>query len=52
MIRAGYRLLDSLREARLLLNGALNKQLLFEGLLISFTSLVGEGAGKLRESVD
>ena len=52
MIRAGYRLLDLLREARLLMNGALNKQLLFEQLLISFMALVGEGAGKTRESVD
>ena len=52
MIRAGYRLLDALREARLLVNGALNTQLLFEGLLISLMALVGEGAGKARESVD
>jgi DNA polymerase-3 subunit delta' len=52
MIRAGYRLLDALREARVLVSGALNKQLLFEGLLISLTALVGEGAGKPRESVD
>ncbi len=52
MIRAGYRLLDALREARLLVNGALNTQLLFEGLLISLTALVGEDAGKVRESVD
>jgi DNA polymerase-3 subunit delta' len=52
MIQAGYRLLDALREARLLVSGALNTQLLFEGLLISLTAFVGEGAGKLRESVD
>lgn len=52
MIRAGYRLLDALREARMLLSGALNTQLLFEGLLISLMALVGEGTGKLRESVD
>ena len=52
MIRAGYRLLDALREARMLVSGALNTQLLFEGLLISLMALVGEGAGKLRESVD
>ncbi len=51
MIRAGYRLLDTLREARMLVNGALNTQLLFEGLLISLTALVGGGAGKLRESL-
>lgn len=52
MIRAGYRLLDSLREARSLVNGSLNTQLLFEGLLISLTALVGGGAGKVRESMD
>ncbi len=52
MIRAGYRLLDALREARVLVSGALNTQLLFEGLLISLTAFVGEGAGKVRESVD
>lgn len=52
MIRAGYRLLDMLREARLLVGGALNTQLLFEGLLISLAALVGEGAGRVRESVD
>jgi DNA polymerase-3 subunit delta' len=52
MIRAGYRLLDALREARLRLSGALNTQLLFEGLLISLMALVGEGAGKPGESVD
>jgi len=52
MIRAGYRLLDALREARLLVSGALNTQLLFEGLLISLMALVGEGTGKLGESVD
>lgn len=52
MIRAGYRLLDALREARLLVSGALNTQLLFEGLLISLAALVGAGPGKLRESVD
>ena len=52
MIRAGYRLLDELREARLRVNGALNTQLLFEGLLISLMAFVGAGAGKQRESVD
>ena len=46
MIRAGYRLLDTLREARQQLSGALNKQLLFEGLLISLMTLVGDGANK------
>jgi DNA polymerase-3 subunit delta' len=45
MMRAGYRLLDALREARVLVSGALNKQLLFEGLLVSLTALVGEGRG-------
>jgi DNA polymerase-3 subunit delta' len=52
MIRAGYRLLDALREARLLVSGALNTQLLLEGLLISLMALVGEGGGKVRESTD
>ncbi len=52
MIRAGYRLLDTLREARLLISGALNKQLLFEGLLVSLSALVGSSAGKVRESAD
>jgi DNA polymerase III subunit delta' len=52
LIRAGYRLLDALREARMLVNGSLNTQLLFEGLLISLSGLVGAGTGKLRESVD
>lgn len=52
MIRAGYRLLDALREARLLLSSALNRQLLLEGLLISFAGFAGEGAITERESVD
>ncbi len=52
MIQAGYCLLDALREARLRVSGALNTQLLFEGLLISLTALVGEGARKPKESVD
>jgi DNA polymerase-3 subunit delta' len=52
MIRGGYRLLDALREARSLVDGALNKQLLFEGLLISLAALMGADAGKLRESAD
>jgi DNA polymerase-3 subunit delta' len=49
MIRASYRLLDALREARLQASGALNTQLLFEGLLISLMALTGEGAGKVKE---
>ncbi len=52
MIRAGYRLLDALREARTLVDGALNTQLLFEGLLISLTALMGADASKSRESAD
>jgi hypothetical protein len=52
MIRAGYRLLDATRQARLLVNSALNTQLLLEGLLISFVGFAGEGAIKERESVD
>ncbi|MFZ2508273.1 MAG: DNA polymerase III subunit delta' C-terminal domain-containing protein, partial [Steroidobacteraceae bacterium] len=52
MIRGGYRLLDALREARSLVDGALNTQLLFEGLLISITALLGADATRSRESAD
>ncbi|MEX1994897.1 MAG: hypothetical protein WD929_09550 [Steroidobacteraceae bacterium] len=48
-IRAGYRLLDQLRDARQQVGGALNTQLLFEGLLVSLTALQGDGAGKVQE---
>ena len=52
MIRAGYRLLDALREARQLVGGSLNTQLMFEGLLVSLGGLLGGGVDKRRESVD
>jgi len=52
MIVAGYRLLDALREARLLVGGALNKQLLFEGLLVSLVALQNGGAVAARELRD
>lgn len=44
-IRAGYSLLDQLREARRLVGGSLNTQLLFEGLSVSLAALVGRPAG-------
>lgn len=40
-IRAGYRLLDRLREARRQVGGSLNVQLLFEGLAVSLAALLG-----------
>ena len=40
-IRAGYRLLDRLREARRQVGGPLNAQLLFEGLSVSLAALLG-----------
>jgi DNA polymerase-3 subunit delta' len=40
-IRAGYGLLDELREARRQAGGPLNMQLLFEGLSVSLATLVG-----------
>jgi DNA polymerase-3 subunit delta' len=49
-IRAGFGLLDQLREARRQAGGSLNMQLLFEGLAISLASLLGPPAGKSRES--
>jgi DNA polymerase III subunit delta' len=39
-IRAGFGLLDQLREARRLAGGSLNMQLLFEGLAVSLAALV------------
>jgi DNA polymerase-3 subunit delta' len=39
-IRAGYRLLDELREARRLHGGALNTQLMFERLLVSLAAFL------------
>lgn len=50
MIRAGFRLLDALREARQLAGGALNTQLLFEGLLVSFVDLTADRGAAGRES--
>ena len=44
-IRAGYGLLDQLREARRQVGGPLNTQLLFEGLSVSLTAVVGRQAG-------
>lgn len=52
MIRTGYRLLDALREARVLVGGALNTQLLFEGLLVSLAAFAGGGAESAQESMD
>ena len=52
MIPAGYRMLDDLREARLLVGGALNRQLLFEGLLVSLAALRNGGSAAARESQD
>ena len=43
-IRAGHGLLDELRDARRLVGGSLNAQLLFEGLSISLAALVGRPA--------
>lgn len=43
-IRAGFGLLDQLRDARRLVGGSLNTQLLFEGLSISLAALVGRPA--------
>jgi hypothetical protein len=40
-IRAGYRLLDQLREGRRQVGGSLNAQLLFEGLAVSLAALLG-----------
>jgi len=50
-IQAGYRLLDALREARVLVSGALNTQLLLEGLLVSLAAFAG-GIEPARESMD
>ena len=43
-IRAGYGLLDQLRDARRQAGGPLNARLLFEGLAISLAALVGRPA--------
>jgi len=43
-IRAGYGLLDQVRDARRLVGGSLNTRLLFEGLSVSLAALVGRAA--------
>ena len=49
MISPGYRLLDALREARALVGGTLNRQLLFEGLLVSLTALRNGAPARAKE---
>jgi DNA polymerase-3 subunit delta' len=49
-IRAAYRLLDQLREARRQVGGPLNAQLLFEGLAVSLAALLSRPARKAGES--
>lgn len=49
-IRAGFGLLDQLRDARRLVGGSLNTQLLFEGLLVSLAALVGGRSSCKEES--
>ncbi len=49
-IRAGYRLLDQLREARRLQGGALNAQLMFERLLVSLAALLNGVPDRRQES--
>ena len=51
-IRAGYRLLDQLRDARRLVGGSLNTQLLFEALLVSLAALLGGAGGRVQESLE
>lgn len=51
-IRAGYGLLDQLREARRQVGGPLNTQLLFEGLSVSLAALVGMSARQSGERMD
>jgi len=48
-IRAGFGLLDKLRDARRLVGGPLNSQLLFEGLWVAVAVLVGKPQGKAGE---
>ena len=50
-IRAGFGLLDELREARRQTGGSLNMQLLFEGLAVSLAALVGLAATNPGEKV-
>lgn len=49
-IRAGFGLLDQLREARRQAGGSLNMQLLFEGLAVSLAALLGRRAKGSEES--
>lgn len=51
-IRAGYELLDRLREARRLASGPLNTQLLFEGVLVALGALLGKAGGMVQESIE
>jgi DNA polymerase-3 subunit delta' len=51
-IRAGFGLLDQLREARRQMGGSLNVQLLFEGIAISLAALVGRRTRGSGESAD
>jgi DNA polymerase-3 subunit delta' len=51
-IRAGYRLLDQLRDARRLVGGSLNTQLLFEALLVALAALLCGAGGKVQESLE
>ena len=51
-MRAGYRLLDQLRDARRLVGGSLNTQLLLEALLVSLAALAGSAGGKVQESLE
>ena len=48
-IRAGYGLLDKLRDARRQVGGPLNTLLLFEGLWVALAALVGKPQGKAGE---
>jgi DNA polymerase-3 subunit delta' len=48
-IRAGYGLLDKLRDARRQVGGPLNTLLLFEGLLVALAALVSKPQGKAGE---
>lgn len=49
-VRAGFRLLDELREARRQVGGSLNAQLLFEGLAVSLAALLGRPAQRAGRS--
>jgi DNA polymerase III subunit delta' len=51
-IRAGYGLLDQLREARRQVGGPLNTQLLFEELSVSLAALVGRRQGQSGDRTD